>query len=83
MANFLLDLLANTAEGAEVVGIEQAMEAHYTAHPEDWPTDVAVATAFAALVNKWEAGTKSGFLKKLEEGLVTAVGEEAAKHPVA
>lgn len=82
MPNFLLELLSSTAQGVEIAGLEQALENYHAKHPEKWNTAATVALAFAGLIGELEAETKSGFLKKLEEGLITAVNDEVAKHPI-
>lgn len=79
--SFILDLLATTAENAEVSGLEQALETRFAKHPEKWNRDATIMLAFASLVGELEADTKSSFLKKLEDGLITAVNDEIAKHP--
>lgn len=80
--NFLLKLLAGTAEVAEIAGIEEALSALHAKDPVKYKTVctllVGASTAFAEL----EAVTNSGFLKKLEEGFIIAVTESIAKNPL-
>lgn len=80
--SFILDLLASTAENVEVAGLEQALENYHIQHPEKWNTAATVLLAAAGVIGELEAGTKSSFLKKLEEGLITAVNAEITAHPV-
>ncbi len=80
--SFILDLLATTAKGVEVAGLEQALEVYKAKHPEKWNNAATIALAFAGLVGELEVDTKSAFLKQLEEGLILAVTTEVNKNPI-
>lgn len=80
--SFILTLAGNLAENAEEAGLEKAMDAYYEKHPDKWNAGITIAMAFAGWIAELEGETNSKFLKKLEEGLVIAVNDEATKHPV-
>lgn len=80
--SFILDLLGTTAEGVEVAGLEQGLETYHAKHPEKWNQAATILLAAAGVLGDIEAETKSGFLKKMEEGFITAVTDEIVKNPV-
>lgn len=77
----LLDIFGKIIEQGEVVGFEAVLEKCYLHHPEKWNNRATVLLAFASLLSELETETNVAWLKDVEEGLVTAVNDEIAKHP--
>lgn len=76
-----LDLFGKIIESGVTVGFEAVLEKSYANHPEKWNQKATILLAFAGVLSELEAETKQAWLKDLEEGTVTAVNEEIAKHP--
>ncbi len=82
MANFLLEILSNTAEQVEEAGIEEGLQKIHDNNPVRYKQIITILGAAAGVMGELSAVTKSGFLKKLEEGFGIAVNDSIAHNPL-